>query len=264
MNSGKRYNAGNPLHCHKHFNCTSSTRMKAILSVLSLCFLTFFFVSCGQSTEGQSSSTGNATQVSQSSRSEITYVAIGASETFGIGTSDPYSENWPEDLSEKIPQKVHLINLGIPGITLNDALRLELPIAIDSHPQLVTIWLGVNDIADKVPVSSYSRNLNVLLSQLRSKAPSAQIMIANIPDLTQLPYFSSFNQQELQQNISEYNQTIEQEAQQYHVILVNMSQQNYNLKNHPEYISSDGLHPTDLGYAQIADVFYQTLEHSQK
>ncbi len=264
MNSGKRYNAGHPLHCHKHFNRTSSLRMKAVFSAISVCFLMVFFVSCGQSTEGQSSSTGNAKQVSQSSRSEITYVAIGASDTFGIGTSDPYTENWPTDLSEKLRQRVHLINLGIPGITINDALRLELPIAIDSHPQLVTIWLGVNDIADKVPISSYSHNLDILLSQLRSKAPSAQIMIANIPDLTLLPYFSSYNQQKLQQSIAEYNQTIGQEAQQYHAILVNMSQQNYNLKDHPEYISSDGLHPTDLGYAQIGDLFYQTLEQSQK
>jgi acyl-CoA thioesterase I len=256
--------ADNPLHGHKHFNLAYSAHMKVVLSVISLCFLMLFFVSCGQSQEGQSTNTGNNKQLSQSSHSEITYVAIGASDTFGIGTSEPYMENWPTDLSEKLRQRVHLINLGIPGITLYDALRLELPVAIDSHPQLVTIWLGVNDIADKVSTTSYSHDLEVLLSQLRSKAPAAQIMIANIPDLTLLPYFASYDQQELQRNIADYNQTIEQESQQNHAILVNMSQQNYNLKEHPEYISSDGLHPTDLGYAQIAELFYQTLEQSQK
>ena len=193
MNSGRRYDAGHPLHCHRHFNLTS-TYMKVVLSVISLCMLMVFFVSCGQSPQGQLSNTGNTKQVSQHARSELIYVAIGASDTFGIGTSDPYTENWATDLSEQLPQRVHLINLGIPGITLHDALRLELPIAIDSQPQLVTIWLGVNDIVDKVPTSSYSRDLDVLLSQLRSKAPSAQIMIANIPDLTLVPYFASSNQ----------------------------------------------------------------------
>ena len=88
-------------------------------------------------------------------------MAIGASDTFGIGTSDPYMENWPTDLADKLNQKVHLINLGIPGITLHDALSLELPVALDSHPKLITIWLGVNDIADKVPVNSYSHDLDI-------------------------------------------------------------------------------------------------------
>ena len=263
MNSGRRHNAGHPLQCHNYFNLTS-TYLKVGLSLISFYILMLFFVSCGQSPEGQFSKTGNTKQVSQSTRSEITYVAIGASDTFGIGTSDPYMENWPTDLSEKLPHRVHLLNLGIPGITLHDALRLELPVAIDSQPQLITIWLGVNDIADKVPALSYTHDLDVLLSQLRFKEPSAQIMIANIPDLTLLPYFASFNQQELQHTITAYNQSIAQESQQYHAILVNMSQENYNLKEHPEYISSDGLHPTDLGYLQIAELFYQTLEQSQK
>src|SRR5574340_992627 len=262
MSSGRRYTAGHPLHCHKHFNLTH-IHMKVVLSVISLCFVMLFFVSCGQVPEGQSSKTGTR-QISHSANSKITYVAIGASDTFGIGTSDPYMENWPTDLSEKLSQRVHLINLGIPGITLHEALRLELPVALDSHPQLITIWLGVNDIADKVPTPSYSLDLDALLSQLRSKAPSARILIANIPDLTLLPYFASYDQQELQTTIEEYNQTIEQEAQRYHVMLVQMSRQNYNLKEHPEYISSDGLHPTDIGYLQIAELFYQTLERSRK
>jgi hypothetical protein len=45
---------------------------------------------------------------------------------------------------------------------------------------------------------------------------------------------------------------------------VNLYQQIYNLRNHPEYISNDGLHPTDLGYLQIAEIFYKTLKQSQR
>ena len=237
--------------------------MKIVLSITSLCFLLFFCISCGQSQEVQTSNTSNQGQANQVSN-QITYVAIGASDTFGIGTSDPYSENWPTDLADKLNQKVHLINLGIPGTTLHDALSLELPVALDSHPKLITIWLGVNDIADKVPVNSYSHDLDTLLTRLRTGSASAQILIANIPDLTLLPYFASYNQQELLNLIDEYNLVIAQEAQQLHAILVDMSQQNYNLKDHPEYISNDGLHPNDLGYSQIADLFYKTLQQSQR
>ena len=263
MISGIPYSADNPLHSHYHRYPRIRSQVKVVFSIASLCFLILFLVSCGQSPEGQSSNTGNPKRVNQVSNSQITYVAIGASDTFGIGTSDPYTQNWPADLAEKLGQKVHLINLGIPGITLHDALNIELPVALDSHPELVTIWLGVNDIADKVPINSYSHDLDLMLTRLKSQAPSAHILIANIPDLTLLPYFTSYNQQLLHQIIEKYNVTIAHEVQQHHAILVNLSQQNYNLKEHPEYIGNDGLHPTDLGYLQLAELFYKTLQQSQ-
>lgn len=190
-------------------------------------------------------------------------MAIGASDTFGIGTSDPYTENWAADLAEKLGHNVHLINLGIPGISLHDALNSELPVALDSHPNLVTIWLAVNDLADNVPISSYSHDLNLMLSRLQANAPSARILIANVPDLALLPYFSKYNLQELQKRIQAYNATIASIARQHHVILVDLSQQNYNLKVHTEYISNDGLHPTDLGYRQLAEIFYKTLQQTR-
>ncbi len=127
----------------------------------------------------------------------------------------------------------------------------------------MTIWLAVNDLADNVPISNYSHDLDLLLSRLQSNAPSARILIANVPDLTLLPYFSSYNPQVLQKDIQSYNATIASIAQQHHAILVDLSQQNYNLSIHPEYISNDGLHPTDLGYLQIAELFYETLQKTQ-
>jgi lysophospholipase L1-like esterase len=263
MNSGRLYSADYPLLSHRHRNPRSGIQVNVVFLIALLCFLMLFFISCGQSTEGQTSNTSNPKQVNQVSNSQFTYVAIGASDTFGIGTSDPYMENWPTDLAGKLSQKVHLINLGIPGITLHDALNLELPVALDSHPKLVTIWLGVNDIANTVPVTIYSHDLDLMLTRLQSQAPSAYILIANIPDLTLLPYFASYNQQELHHIIEDYNATIAQEAQQHHAILVDLSKQNYNLRDHPEYISNDGLHPTDLGYLQIAELFYKTLKQSQ-
>ena len=261
MSSGIFNKAEYTLPSHHHLYPTIRTKVKVILSIASLYILILFLASCGQSPESQSS---NPKQVNQVSNSQITYVAIGASDTFGIGTSDPYTQNWPTDLAEKLGQKVHLINLGIPGITLHDALNLELPVALDSHSELVTIWLGVNDLVNHVPISSYSHDLDFMLMRLRSHEPSAHILIANIPDLTILPYFTSYNQQLLHQQIEQYNATIVHEAQQYHAILVNLSQQNYNLKDHPEYISNDGLHPTDLGYLQLAELFYKSLQQSQR
>ena len=262
MTSGNLNSADEPLHSHYHPYPTRSARVKVLLSLASLCLLVLFLVSCGQTSDSPSNHTGVPKQAN-ASQGQVTYVAIGASDTFGIGTSDPYTLNWATDLAEKLGQNVHLINLGIPGISLHDALSSELPVAIDSHPDLVTIWLAVNDLAKNVPISNYSHDLNLLLNRLQTNSPSARILIANVPDLALLPYFSSYNPQQLQKRILIYNASIASIAQQHHVILVDLSQQNYNLKDHPEYISNDGLHPTDLGYLQLAEVFYKTLQQTR-
>lgn len=262
MTSGNLNSADEPLHSHYHPYPTRSARVKVLHSLASLCLLVLFLVSCGQTSDSPSNHTGVPKQA-HASQGQVTYVAIGASDTFGIGTSDPYTLNWATDLAEKLGQNVHLINLGIPGISLHDALSSELPVAIDSHPDLVTIWLAVNDLANNVPISNYSHDLNLLLNRLQTNSPSARILIANVPDLALLPYFSSYNPQQLQKRILIYNASIASIAQQHHVILVDLSQQNYNLKDHPEYISNDGLHPTDLGYLQLAEVFYKTLQQTR-
>lgn len=230
-----------------------------MLPAVLFCLLLVCTAGCAQLAAVQSGQ-ANSTVVSAKDSTKITYVAIGASDTFGFGTSNPYNDNWPTDLLNMLGAgHIHLINVGIPGILIHQALTLELPIATDAHPDLVTIWLGVNDIVAKVPPSSYAPDLNSLLSRLRTAAPGARIAIANIPDLTLLPFFSAYDPQELHQVIQAYNTAIAGAAQRYHAILVDLTQQNYNLKAHPEYISEDGLHPNDLGNQQLAKLFYTAI-----
>jgi acyl-CoA thioesterase I len=250
--------------------CRSGYRKRSCLAgqtplfALLLCLFLLTVTGCAQNTQipvGQSSSN----TAKQTSKGPAIYVAIGASDTFGIGTDEPYSDNWPSDLLHMLGDShYHLINLGIPDVLIHDVLGLELPVAVDAHPDLVTIWLGVNDIADAVPVSSYARDLDMLLSRLQASSPHVRIVIANIPDLTLLPHFSSYNPQLLHRQIRTYNAAIASAVQRHHILLVNLSQQNYNLQQHPEYISSDGLHPDYIGYLHLAMLFYQVLQSAQK
>ena len=238
-----------------------SARKKALLSLASLSFILLSLVSCRSLSDGQSST--GAIVVQQAPKARLTYVAIGASDTFGIGADDPQSENWPTDLATKLGSGVHLVNLGIPGILLHQALSFELPVALDAHPDLITIWLAVNDITQDVPLASYSHDLDLLLNRLQAAAPHARIVVANVPDLTLLPFFSSYSEYDLQAlktQVLAYNTAIASIIKRHHVLLVDLYQQWQGLKDHPEYISQDGLHPSTLGYAQLAELFYQALQ----
>ena len=64
----------------------------------------------------------------------ITYVALGASDAFGVGTYDVNDDNWPAVLADDLGGSVHLVNLGIPGATVAEATRAELPIALMPSP----------------------------------------------------------------------------------------------------------------------------------
>ncbi len=197
---------------------------------------------------------GRVTGVQQPAAASLTYVALGASDTFGIGTDDPQSQNWASDLATMLGKRVHLINLGIPDIDLHSALGVELPVALDSHPGLVTVWLAVNDLADNVPLANYSHDLNLLLTRLQ--AAHARIAVANVPDLTLLPHFQSYDQAALRARILAYNDAIVSAVSAHHVLLVDL----YHNDLAPEYISGDGFHPNALGYTRVAEIFYQVLK----
>src|SRR5438045_5013738 len=70
----------------------------------------------------------------------LTYVAIGASDTVGVGAGSPDTESWPAVLWWRLPPGSQFVNLGVSGSLLHQALDQQLPVAIDMSPDLVTVW----------------------------------------------------------------------------------------------------------------------------
>lgn len=189
-----------------------------------------------------------------SSQPAFTYVAIGASDSFGVGTDDPARDSWPRVLAGLMGPDTHLINLGIPGETAAQARATELPIALDAKPNVVTIWLGVNDIIQSVPVETYAANVAAILRALDTYT-NAHVFVANIPDLTTLPYFAGYDQHALQAKIARWNSALEQAVGDTHAMLVDLNASWAEITQHPEYIASDGLHPSTEGARQLAAAF---------
>src|SRR5690242_10978437 len=75
----------------------------------------------------------------------VTYVALGASDAVGVGSNVPGAQGYVPLVAAHLPKGSHLINLGISGIHLHEALSQELPLALSTSPNLVTIWLVAND-----------------------------------------------------------------------------------------------------------------------
>lgn len=191
----------------------------------------------------------------------VTYVALGASDAVGVGSNEPGAQGYVPLLAQKLPQGSHPIDLGVSGIHLHEALSEELPIALSTSPKLVTIWLVANDFIANVSYNSYMQDLNTLLAHLRS-GTQARIVMANLPDLTLLPIFSSLKPQQktaMQATIKRWNTNIASIAAHYSVTVVDLLAQASLITAHPNYISRDGFHPNALGYAQLANLFWQAI-----
>jgi lysophospholipase L1-like esterase len=181
----------------------------------------------------------------------LTYVAIGASDSVGVGAGSPDQESWPADLQRRLPSGSQLVNLGISGSLLQQALEQQLPVALDSAPDLVTAWMAVNDYAAKVPLDQYAADLDALLSALRART-SAVILVGNVPDLSALPSAGRFDLRD----VGRWNAAIEEAVRRNDARLVDLRATWNEVSEHPEYISSDGFHPSTTGYRRLADIFY--------
>jgi lysophospholipase L1-like esterase len=185
-------------------------------------------------------------------------VTIGASDAVGVGASDPAKTGWVPLLYQMFPAGTRLINLGISGATVQDAIDAELPIAVDSDPDLIVVWLAINDIRAQIPLDTYDQNLDTLLRTLSTRT-RAKIVVANVPGLTALPAFADVPAATLDAETEQWNSQISATVQRNGAALVDLAAYGSELAEHPELVSKDGFHPSDAGYKRLAAIIWDTL-----
>src|SRR5476651_1513001 len=86
-------------------------------------------------------------KIEKNSAQTIRYVAIGDSYSIGEGASP--NESWPAVLTRHLNEKglqVDLVaNPSRTGWTTQQAIDHELPVFVESKPDVATVQLGVND-----------------------------------------------------------------------------------------------------------------------
>ena len=117
-----------------------------------------------------------------------TYVAVGASETVGVGADHPRTEAWPRVLHDSTLSSSTFVNLGVSGATVGEALAVQLPVALAAQPDVVTVWLAVNDLTHLVPVSAYEQQLRTLVHQLRRDGRTT-VLVGNMPPVDRMPAY---------------------------------------------------------------------------
>ncbi|HEX2046255.1 MAG TPA: SGNH/GDSL hydrolase family protein [Acidimicrobiales bacterium] len=200
------------------------------------------------------------------------YVAVGASETTGVGSDQPLRDAWPRVLHRTaLPPGSVFVNMGIPGATVAQALAEEVDQALSARPNLVTVWLNVNDMNAGVAVGDYERQLDTLVRRLRGDG-SIRVLVANTPPLDTLPAYEAGRvlgalpgPQTVQRLVASYNEAIARVAQRQGAVLVDLHAVGMAARaagTEAQMVSRDGFHPSTAGHAAVAAAFAAALRAS--
>ena len=201
---------------------------------------------------------------------KVVYAALGASETAGIGTTEPRRDSFPQQLLARLGPASVLYNLGIPGETTAAALTDELPAALSEHPDLATVFFNVDDMVAGVSAADYHARMDQIVGSLRAGGHT-KVLVANVPPLDQLPAFQACeggfscpikttpfpSVAQIDALAAAYNAAIAQVAAAHGATVVDLWSGANALAGHPEYVATDGFHPSSAGAAVLAEAFYQ-------
>ena len=234
----------------------------AVLSVICAAFVT----ACSAAPAAQPSPTRGPTATPSGApattapSSGIKYVAIGASDSVGVGASDPAKGSWPALVASRLPAgSPAYTNLGVSGSLALQAVTQQLPGAIAQKPSVVTVWLAVNDLNATIEPASFAGSLGQIVDGLVQKT-DAMIFVGNVPDLRTVPVYASADKTRLLAGIQAYNDAIAAIAARNpaRVKVVDLFAGSAALVS-TATVSQDGFHPSDEGYQLIAERFASAM-----
>jgi lysophospholipase L1-like esterase len=189
--------------------------------------------------------------------------------------------------------EVTLVNLGLPGAVLSpeierlgddlgreifgNFLEREAPFVLPQST-LVTIFAGANDTntiaaaieagrSDGQPqpyidrwADVFARDAVAVLERIRGRAPTARIVVANLPNLAALPYVANRPTEDrriIQEIAVKLTTRAINPLSGRGVLVVDTmcDARSYD----PALYSSDGFHPNDAGYAYFAEIYLAVI-----
>jgi len=202
-------------------------------------------------------------------KAEIRYAAIGDSYTIGEGAIEP-DEAWPTLLTNNLKSagiNISLVaNPSKTGWTTRNVIDLEIPVYDQCNPTFATLLIGVNDWVQGVDEATFHKNLNFIIDHLQGKLQNKKnLVLVTIPDFGVTPSGGQYARgRDISQGLTGFNDIIKSEAKARNLKVVDIFPLSLGMKDHPELVSADGLHPSAKEYAlwekMIYPVVYKLLD----
>jgi acyl-CoA thioesterase-1 len=186
----------------------------------------------------------------------LRYVALGDSYT--IGTSIDFEGRWPNQLVNRLgaaaPTLRLVANLGVNGFTSGDVIASELPRLDALRPDFLTVLIGVNDVVQGVPSTTYRTNAGRILDELRARLPANRIVAVGTPDYTVTPQGAAYGDPASQAaGIRTNNSILKEVAVARGITFVDIYDLSLRAATDRSLVAGDGLHPSAAQYALWVD-----------
>jgi len=182
------------------------------------------------------------------------YLALGDSYTIGEAVSE--NERWPVQLVKALEGKNRILDspkiIAQTGWTTTD-LKMGIDNAILDFPyDWVSLLIGVNNQYQGKSISNFKEEFEQLLSQalLFAGNKKDRIFVVSIPDWGEMPFAKNRDREKIATEIDNFNQVIYEICAQKEIAFIDITPLSRTVEAHPEFVASDGLHPSGVQYTQ--------------
>ncbi|MGO1388542.1 SGNH/GDSL hydrolase family protein [Brachybacterium alimentarium] len=156
-----------------------------------------------------------------------------------------------------------VINRGIGGDKVADLVARFGPDCLEQDPQVVTIYVGVNDSwhrytrGEHVSDEDFEQGYRYLLDQLSATRPAAPVLMI-------VPFVADVDDEmaRIHEDLDPKVQIIRDLAREFGHPLVDLEQvltRAWDVGHSPAGLAEDGVHPTIAGHRLIADAWLETF-----
>jgi lysophospholipase L1-like esterase len=182
------------------------------------------------------------------------YLALGDSYTIGEAVSE--NERWPVQLVKALEGKNRILDspkiIAQTGWTTAD-LKMGIDNAILDFPyDWVSLLIGVNNQYQGKSILNFKEEFEQLLSQalLFAGNKKDRIFVVSIPDWGEMPFAKNRDREKIATEIDNFNQVIYEICAQKEIAFIDITPLSRTVEAHPEFVASDGLHPSGVQYSQ--------------
>ena len=149
-----------------------------------------------------------------------------------------------------VSQSVAVVNAGRTGETAASAFPRFQSAMATNRPEVVLLLTGYNDVESRASVDAASRSIDRMAKEARGLG--ARVFVATLT-----PIIQGRSRSQPDALVQQLNSAIRSLAAGEGAVLVDLYQA--TLPNVDAWIGVDGLHPTEAGYARIAEQFFAAI-----
>jgi lysophospholipase L1-like esterase len=193
----------------------------------------------------------------------LNIVVLGDSLALGTGAADPAN-----GLAFRIYRALaaarpgsEVTNFSIGGCRAADVTRLEVGSLDPRTTDVVLLIVGGNDVVRRTPLKEFAREYRKLLAAIRARVPRATVIAFGVPDVARSPLFSDTRAKT--EALSRADDAAARRAAAAEgASFVDLFAFTQRESASADFFSSDDFHPSDAGYARLADFALPPIERA--